>query len=148
MATPLVPITVAWLIGIWLASRIALPSPALGVAIIVAVVGIVLTWRRSPKPRWVLVLTLAATLGALRYNLAQPRFDQTSLATYNDQQQPIIVEGVVIAWTERLWQIPTSSQTKFCMREMRSVGRRSRTKPPNTPARSPFVITYVTGVWR
>jgi hypothetical protein len=32
------------------------------------------------------VLALAATLGALRFNLAQPHFDQTSLATYNDQQ--------------------------------------------------------------
>jgi hypothetical protein len=32
MATPLIPFTIAWLIGIWLASRIALPTLALGVA--------------------------------------------------------------------------------------------------------------------
>ncbi len=49
MATPLIPITLAWLIGLWLASRVALPSLVLGVAAIVAAVGTVFTWR-SPKP--------------------------------------------------------------------------------------------------
>lgn len=97
MATPLALFTLAWLIGIWLASRIAVSSVALGVAAFAAVVAIALTWRRSPKSRWALILTLAALLGALRYNLAQPCFDQTSLVAYNDQQQPVIVEGVVVA---------------------------------------------------
>jgi len=91
----LIPFTLAWLIGIWLASRIAAPLVALGVATIVAVVGIILTWR-TPKPTLVFILTLAAILGALRYNLGQPHFDQTSLATYNDQQKLVIVEGVVV----------------------------------------------------
>jgi len=95
MATPLIPITLAWLIGIWIASRVTLPALALGIATVVAVVGIILTWR-VPRPRWVLVLVLAAILGALRYNLAQPHFDQTSLATYNDQQKSVIVEGIVV----------------------------------------------------
>jgi competence protein ComEC len=40
---------------------------------------------------------LAATLGALCYNLAQPRFDLTAVATYNDQAKSVIVEGVVVA---------------------------------------------------
>jgi len=95
MATPLIPITLVWLLGIWLASRLALPSVALGIAAGVAIAGIVFTWR-APKPRWVFVLALAAILGALRFNLAQPHFDQTSLATYNDQQKPVIVEGAVV----------------------------------------------------
>jgi len=95
MAAPLIPITLAWLIGIWLASRLALPTLALGVATVIAVVGIILT-RRVPRPRWLFVLALAAMLGALRYNLAQPRFDSTSLATYNDQQKSVIVEGVIV----------------------------------------------------
>src|SRR5574340_759850 len=95
MAAPLIPFTIAWLIGIWLASRAALPSVALGIAAGVAIVSIILT-RRAPKPRWIFVLVLAATLGALRYNLAQPHFDQTSLATYNDQQKSVIIEGVVV----------------------------------------------------
>jgi competence protein ComEC len=91
MATPLIPFTVAWLIGIWLASRIAVPSIALGFAVGVAIVGIILTWR-APKPRWLFVLALAATLGILRYNLAQPHFDASSLATYNDQQKTVVGE--------------------------------------------------------
>ena len=94
MATPLIPFTLAWLVGIWLASRIALPVVALGFAAGVAILGIII-WRRAPRPRWLFVLALAAVLGALRYNLAQPHFDQTSLATYNDQAKPVIIEGVV-----------------------------------------------------
>jgi competence protein ComEC len=94
MATPLIPITLAWLVGIWLASHIAVPFVALGLAAGVAILGVII-WRRAPKPRWFFVLALAAVLGALRYNLAQPHFDQTSLATYNDQAKPVIVEGVV-----------------------------------------------------
>jgi predicted membrane metal-binding protein len=66
---PLIPFTVAWLIGIWGASRIALPDVVLGFAAGVAIVGIILSWR-APKPRWVLVLALTAILGALRFNLA------------------------------------------------------------------------------
>jgi hypothetical protein len=95
MATPLIPFTLARLIGIWLASRIALPTLAFGIAAGVAIVGIILTWR-APKLRWVSVLALATVLGALRYNLAQPHFDQTSLSTFNDQQKSVIVEGIVV----------------------------------------------------
>jgi len=64
MTTPLIPITLARLIGIWLASRLAVPTVALGFAAGVAIAGIILTWR-LPKPRWIFVLTLATTLGAL-----------------------------------------------------------------------------------
>jgi len=96
MATSLIPFTLAWLMGIWLASRIALPTVALGFAAGVAILGLIL-WRHARGPRWLFVLALAAMLGALRYNLAQPHFDQTTLATYNDQQKPVIVEGVVTA---------------------------------------------------
>ncbi len=95
MATPLIPFTLAWLVGIWIASRIVVPTVALGAAIGVAILGIILT-RRSPKPRWIFVLALAAILGALRFNLAQLHFDQTLLATYNDQQKSVIVEGAVV----------------------------------------------------
>jgi len=95
MATPLIPFTLAWLIGIWLASRVTLSTLALGIATIAAMVSIILAWR-ALKPRWIFVLALAAILGALRYNFAQPHFDQTSLATYNDQQKSVTVEGVVV----------------------------------------------------
>jgi competence protein ComEC len=93
---PLIPFTLAWLIGLWIASRVALPTIALGFAAVVVIVGIILTWR-APKLRWVFVLALAAILGALRFNSVQPHFDQTTLATYNDQPKPVIVEGVVTA---------------------------------------------------
>jgi len=46
----------------------------------------------------VFILGLAVMLGALRYNLAQPHFDQTSLATRsaNDQQKTVVVESLVV----------------------------------------------------
>jgi competence protein ComEC len=95
VATPLIPFTLTWLVGIWLASRVALPNLAVGFVAGVALLGVIF-WRRAPGPRWFFVLAFAAMLGALRYNLAQPRFDQTSIATYNDQQKSVIVEGVVV----------------------------------------------------
>lgn len=91
---PLIPFTLAWLIGIWLASRVALPSLVLGFVAGVALLGVVL-WRRAPRPRWIFVLALAAMLGALRHNSVQPHFDQTTLATCNDQPRSVTVEGVV-----------------------------------------------------
>lgn len=36
-------------------------------------------------------------LGALRYNLARPHFDQNSLVTYIDQQESVIIDGGVVA---------------------------------------------------
>jgi competence protein ComEC len=95
MATPLIPFTLTWLIGIWLASRVTLPNLALGFVAGVALLGVIV-WRRAPGPRWVFVLALAAILGALRYNSVQPHFDQTTLATYNDQLKSVIVEGIVV----------------------------------------------------
>ena len=71
---PLILFTLAWLIGIWGASRVALPNLALGFVAVVAIVGIIFTWR-APKPRRVFVLALAAILGALRYNSVQPHLD-------------------------------------------------------------------------
>jgi hypothetical protein len=67
-------------------SRIALPTLAFGFAGGMAIVGIILAWR-APRPRWIFVLALAVTLGALRCNLAQPHSDRTTLATCNDQQK-------------------------------------------------------------
>jgi len=94
----LIPFALTWFIGLWIALRVTLPSIALGFVMGVAIVGIVLTWR-TRKPRWLFALRVAliAILGALRFNLAQPHFDQTTLATYNDQAKPVIVEGVVAA---------------------------------------------------
>ena len=46
MVTPLIPFTLAWLVGIWLASRIALPT----VATTVTMVGLILS-RHAQKLR-------------------------------------------------------------------------------------------------
>jgi hypothetical protein len=50
MATPLIPLTLAWLMSIWLASRMALPTIALVIAGILSAVGVILTqsFRQSP----------------------------------------------------------------------------------------------------
>jgi hypothetical protein len=79
MIMPLTPIILAWLFGVWGASRIAVPTVALGFG-----------WRGGCWYHPLVALALAAMLGALRYSLAS-----TSLATYNDQQMPVIVEGIV-----------------------------------------------------
>ncbi len=95
---PIIPFTLAWLAGIWLASRVVVPLAALAAASVVSLAGAVL-WRRIPSLRWTFVLMLAALLGAARFTLAQPHFDQTTLATRsaNDQSKPVVVEGVVTA---------------------------------------------------
>lgn len=92
---PLIPFTSVWLIGIWLASSVAVPTVALGCAAGVALLGLIL-WRRERGLRWIFALALVAILGALRYNLAQPHFDSTALATYNDQQKSVTVTGIVV----------------------------------------------------
>jgi len=49
---PFIPFTLAWLIGLWFSSRVALPTLGLGIATGVAAVGIILAWR-TPRPRWI-----------------------------------------------------------------------------------------------
>jgi len=85
-------------VGAMPALRLAeMNSIALGFAVGRAIVGIILLWR-APKPRWAFVLTLAAILGAIRFNLVQSHFDQTTPATRsaNDQPKPVIVKGLIV----------------------------------------------------
>ena len=97
MIMPLIPITLAWLFGIWGALLCPLSRWASRRA-----------WRFSassvsgahPSHAGFFVLALAAILGVLRYNLAQPHFDSSSAATYNDQLKPVAVEGIVAAEPE------------------------------------------------
>ena len=94
ITTAFIPFTLARRIGIWIAPRIVLPPWRSALQ---------RTWqswalssRGKHKSRWIFVLALAAMLGALRHNLAQPHFAQTSLATYNDQQKAVIVKGIIV----------------------------------------------------
>ncbi|MBN1887219.1 MAG: ComEC/Rec2 family competence protein [Thermoflexales bacterium] len=91
---PLVPLGVAWLIGITLASTLPFPPVAFAPLILLAGVSLAAFWR-SFWPRWAAMCALAALLGALRYGLAQPQFDEYSLATYNNRNVPATVVGVV-----------------------------------------------------
>lgn len=53
--------------------------------------------RTRPAFRWPLVCLIALALGGARYQLAQPTFDETTLAYFNDSGT-VVIEGVV--WDE------------------------------------------------
>jgi len=90
----LIYLAVVWLAGIALAKTINLPwqvPPVLGLA---ALLGLLL-WRDDRRVRWGALCALTLALGAARLLLAVPRFDETSLATYNDVGW-VTLEGVVV----------------------------------------------------
>ena len=90
----LVYLAVAWLAGMVLAKEAGPPwqvLPALG---LVSVLGLVLG-RRDARVRVGAACLLSLTLGAGRLLVELPRFDETSLATYNDVGRVAVV-GVVV----------------------------------------------------
>ncbi len=90
----LVTLTIAWLAGILLAHEIGLPWQAailLGLAASV----VLLLWRENRRVRLAAACALMLALGAGRFLLASPHFDETSLATYNDAGW-VRLEGVVV----------------------------------------------------
>ncbi len=97
----LVYVAVAWLVGIALAETVDLPWqvwPVLGLA---AFLALLLSRadagdRGRDQVRLGALCTLTLVLGAGRFLLAVPHFDETSLATYNDVGS-VILEGVVAA---------------------------------------------------
>jgi len=90
----LVYFAVAWLAGIALANTVSLPWQVLPVLGLAAVLSLLL-WRGDVRVRWGAACLLVCALGAGRFLLAVPRFDQTSLATYNDAGW-VTFEGVVV----------------------------------------------------
>jgi competence protein ComEC len=96
--TPLTYAGIAWLIGIWLGSLLALPLYA-WLGLVATVVGTALVTRvaeirPSYQVRLALVCVAVLALGAVRRVLAEPHFDTTSLATYNDRGW-VTLTGVV-----------------------------------------------------
>ncbi len=89
----LVGFNLAWFgSGIWLGRRfawlrISIPTPSPD--------------NFPPYPIPISLLLLALSLGGLRYQSIQPHFDQTSLAWYNDQQQPVLLRGVIHAFPDQ-----------------------------------------------
>lgn len=90
----LVYLAVAWLAGIASAKALFLPwqvPPVLGLAALLVLV----LWQEKPRVRLGAACMLMLALGAGRFLLAVPHFDETSLATYNDVGQ-VTLEGVVV----------------------------------------------------
>ena len=84
---------VSWLAGLLLQEDVRLPPAALLIGAGGGVLGLLLG-RRWPAARRAFLVILGLSLGAGRLWLAQPRFDATSLSTYNDRG-PVTVRGVV-----------------------------------------------------
>jgi competence protein ComEC len=90
----LVYLAVAWLAGIALAKGTGLPWQALPVLGLAAFL-VLLLWRENPRARVGALCVLFLVAGAGRFLLAVPRFDETSLATYNDAGW-VTLEGVAV----------------------------------------------------
>lgn len=90
----LVYLSVAWLAGIALAKTTAIPWQALLLLGLAALLGLAL-WRDERRVRLGALCALALALGAGRFLLALPHFDENSLATYNDVGR-VALEGVVV----------------------------------------------------
>jgi competence protein ComEC len=106
---PLLWLSLAFLVGIFIASRLALPfyiwSILGGVFLVLAVLAKLLLPRFRPQlggitaTTWSLSLLAAALLllGALRYQLSIPKTDVTQIAWYNDRQYDLVITGMVAA---------------------------------------------------
>ena len=91
----LIYFSVAWMVGIYVASQWALPLAMWGLAALVPA-SVAWVWRRDARARLAALCGLFMLLGAMRYVVALPRFDERSVSTYNDQGSSTLV-GVVIA---------------------------------------------------
>ena len=80
----LIPLTVAFLLGIAVASRLDLPLFAWAWLLILPITYF-LVWRRDPQIRRVVFLLFAFMLGALRFAFVHQPPDETALAHYNDR---------------------------------------------------------------
>jgi competence protein ComEC len=88
-------LSVAWMAGIYLASRLELPLALWGLVALLPLC-VAWLWRRVPRVRLVALCGLFLCLGAVRYVAALPRFDERSVATYNDRGW-VTLTGVVAA---------------------------------------------------
>jgi competence protein ComEC len=89
----LVYLATAWLAGIALAKEVSLPWQVLPLLGLGAFLGLLL-WRDNARVRLGAICALALALGAGRFLLDTPHFDETSLATYNDVGW-VTLEGIV-----------------------------------------------------
>ncbi len=90
----IVYLAIVWHAGIALAKVINLPWQVLLVLGLAAFLGLLL-WRDDHRVRLGALCALMLALGAGRFLLAVPHFDETSLATYNDIGW-VALEGIVV----------------------------------------------------
>jgi len=83
----------AWIAGIYLGSLLPLPTAFLCLLALLPL-AIILLWWREWQVRLLSACLLALLLGALRYRLSIPHFDERSLAYYNDKGQ-VTIQGIV-----------------------------------------------------
>jgi competence protein ComEC len=89
-------VVIGWLAGIVTASLLGQPF-ASWLALAGGGLALLSVWRGRVRWRLPLLGLIALALGAARYQLAQPTFDATALAYYNDTGS-VTVEGIV--WDE------------------------------------------------
>lgn len=90
---PLVYLSAGWLVGITFASLLQPPGVLLALAAILPL-AIFFLWRDDRRVRLLAGCGLFLILGAGRYLLAVPHFDEDDLAAYNDQGC-VTLQGVV-----------------------------------------------------
>lgn len=92
----IVILTIAWMIGIWLASVVALPLAG-WLATAVFLLPLALLFRRREGRAALALAALAAlAFGGARYTLALPQIDANHLAFYNDAPESVGIIGVVV----------------------------------------------------
>ena len=90
----LVYLGIAWFLGLWLASVVALDWPVWLVAAVLGLITAVLA-RKHQSIRWGAACVLALALGALRYGTAVPTIDQNHIAHYNGTRN-LTITGLVV----------------------------------------------------
>ncbi len=90
----LVYLAAAWCSGIASATIYPLP-PLLWAAWLLLPLGLVFIWRRNPQLRVFHLCLLLFLLGALRYTIAVPHFDDHALAYFNDRGAALIIGDVI-----------------------------------------------------
>lgn len=92
----IVILTIAWMIGIWLASVLALPLAGwLATAVFLFLLSLLFR-QRQRRVALVLAALAALALGGARYTFALPQIDANHLAFYNDAPESVGIIGVVV----------------------------------------------------
>jgi competence protein ComEC len=92
----LIYLSAAWMAGIYISSRLSAVPAALFGLLSLFPLSVAWFWRQNARLRLVARVTLFCVLGALRYTLALPRFDERSISNHNGRGR-VLLTGVVIA---------------------------------------------------